>query len=851
MTGPTSLESSQVAQIFSQFHLYDDGPTSVLDRSAGIGSSTSSFHNPLGEIAEKLNQTGAVLGLASVVCSFIPPLRPIGVLGINFLSAPPVAAALLASGAYSIYHQIPQTSAAFGRLFTSYSNSSHSRFEDLLQVCGFGVGALGIWVGASSFTLGGKTYLATRRQLLAEGFAPLEASRTAYLRADAVRRAVQDPEIWTQFARGNVALSTAQREFLLRSGHVSEAILLGGSTLVGVGKFGYGISHLYDRYRRGSRVNAGDVGNLLLGFALDVYPGVTTYLYRAGRGNRRFNLEPAMSQELTNESYRNPSLRTWVLEKLEKGLPRLSPQQERDYVSQSQSDLSRVEAMLDRAEALPILSQDLLALNERGFPGALPTSIVPAPRRFSSSSTAPGAPREPISRQELGNFSVEQFYQAYSEGRVTPTEVLKMILDHPVTQNGSIFPRPLQGGRLNALLRRSAEESTRRFQLGTPRPLEGIFVAVKDIFPGLDGVMQVGSKTSRITGIDPSPVVEILKEMGAIPVPVGMTAAANGGSGLHSGFGYIPHPTREGYDPAGSSSATAHVVGLTDFPINIGIGTDTGGSITAPAGAVGLFGFVPPSGVISTRNMVPFATFLDRVGVIARHAQDGMMLARTLSRTVGDDPHMRFQNPGMLYQPSTQKPVLLYLEKLITEASEQARYNFVRQLEYYRRHGYAVIGLDANWNFIAEAPMLLYPFDAYSAAAFTHTNPLRPTFMEPPRRTLDYNLLLRLPKGGIALRFGLFDRARQLSSRFQDILHQKIGGDFVLMSPSAEAITTQEILNGQAGAKLDHHDLITMQKNRVPDWGQLNLPTTPGSPVGVVLTGSLPNLLHFTTPPPQ
>lgn len=336
---------------------------------------------------------------------------------------------------------------------------------------------------------------------------------------------------------------------------------------------------------------------------------------------------------------------------------------------------------------------------------------------------------------------------------------------------------------------------------------------------------------------------------------------------MHAGFGYIPHPTRKDphlgdFDPAGSSSATAHVVGHTELPIAVGIGTDTGGSISAPAGAVGLFGVVPPAGLISTNNMVPFATFLDRVGVLARESRDAMEISRYLSKVVGSDPHQRLQNPGSAYQPSNQRPSIAYLESLVNQASPRAQVNFLRTLEEYRAQGYEVKPLGPEWDFISEAPMRLYPFDAYVAGAFTHTNPLQGQRFDPPRRVLDENLAVRLPKGAISLRSGFYDQARELSRRYESLVNRKLGADVVLASPSTEAIPTADILANRAGARLDGHDRITMAKNRIPNWGQLTLPARDHPEVGVAFSGTMPQLMHFsgeflplfrvrTEPPPQ
>ena len=811
----------------------------------------------LDSTAERLNHGGALLGLATIGCSYIRPLRPLAAAGLHFLSKPAVSATLLASGAYILTRQAPEAWAATGRLWNG-GDANHSAFADFLTVSGFGLGVLGTGVGIASFGLGGRAFRLARQTALAEGHSSAAATRIAWYQGDAVRRAVNDPEIWVQFARGNPGLRFWQRTWLARAGLFTDRSLLYGSAAVGLGRFAHGL-HQYANAGPLAEQAPISVSSLLLGLAMDVSPAVTVHLYRAGRGNRSYGLGPAMSQELTERHYDDPTLRDTVLRRLDAGVPTLSPAVERAFIRQANTDLAWVETALRRAEALTPLKTGA----QPELIDTLGVAHPEIPRSPEPVTFGPDAHWVPHDRREvIAGYDMSAIRQAYASGEVSPMGVLQILLEHPAARDGSIFPRPLDHGHYRRKLLGMAEESERRYREGRARPLEGVLIAVKDIFPGADGRMHVGSKTARVAGHASSPVVQALTDLGAIPITVGMVAAASGGTGKQGGFGYIPHPTRPGFDPAGSSSATAHVVGHPELPISAGIGTDTGGSVSAPAGAVGLFGFVPPAGLISTKNMVPFATFLDRVGVLARESRDAMEIARYLSKVEGGDPHQRLQNPGAQFQPAHQRPTIAYLESLVSAASPQAQMSFLQRIDEYRAQGYEVQALGPEWDFIGEAPMRLYPFDAYVAGAFTHTNPLQNHRFDPPRRVLDDNLMVRLPKGALSLRLGFYDQARELSRRYESLIHRKIGSDVILASPSTEAISTADIFANRAGARLDGHDRITMAKNRIPGWGQLTLPSQDRPEVGVALTGTLPQLMHFsgefhslfrarTTPPPE
>ncbi len=52
--------------------------------------------------------------------------------------------------------------------------------------------------------------------------------------------------------------------------------------------------------------------------------------------------------------------------------------------------------------------------------------------------------------------------------------------------------------------------------------------------------------------------------------------------------------------------------------VDVGIGTDTGGSVRVPAALCGVIGFKPTTGIISKEGVIPLSWTLDTVGVLAR-----------------------------------------------------------------------------------------------------------------------------------------------------------------------------------------------------------------------------------------
>ncbi|MGP9568787.1 amidase [Halomonas sp. AOP5-B2-8] len=90
---------------------------------------------------------------------------------------------------------------------------------------------------------------------------------------------------------------------------------------------------------------------------------------------------------------------------------------------------------------------------------------------------------------------------------------------------------------------------------------------------------------------------------------------AFGMTGVNAWAGTPENPKYPALIPGGSSSGSAAAVaaGLAD----IGIGTDTGGSIRVPAACCGVYGFKPTYGRLSRQGVMPITSSLDCVGPMA------------------------------------------------------------------------------------------------------------------------------------------------------------------------------------------------------------------------------------------
>ena len=86
-----------------------------------------------------------------------------------------------------------------------------------------------------------------------------------------------------------------------------------------------------------------------------------------------------------------------------------------------------------------------------------------------------------------------------------------------------------------------------------------------------------------------------------------------------------------GGSSSGSALAVAHDIA------DIGLGTDTGGSIRVPASYNGLFGLRTSHGLVATDNMVPLAPSFDTVGWMTRNIEHMLQVTQALVPQTASD----------------------------------------------------------------------------------------------------------------------------------------------------------------------------------------------------------------------
>ena len=183
---------------------------------------------------------------------------------------------------------------------------------------------------------------------------------------------------------------------------------------------------------------------------------------------------------------------------------------------------------------------------------------------------------------------------------------------------------------------------------GTVRgPLHGIPLLIKDNIETRDELPTTAGSLAlekNLTHRD-APVVAKLRAAGAIIVgKANLSEWANiRSSSSSSGWSALGGQTRNPYElsrnPSGSSSGSAVAVAASYVPA--ALGSETDGSVTAPASVCGVVGFKPSVGLLSRTFVIPISHSQDTVGPLTHSVRDAALLFDLMRGPDEADPSTR------------------------------------------------------------------------------------------------------------------------------------------------------------------------------------------------------------------
>lgn len=147
---------------------------------------------------------------------------------------------------------------------------------------------------------------------------------------------------------------------------------------------------------------------------------------------------------------------------------------------------------------------------------------------------------------------------------------------------------------------------------------EGLVVAVKDLIDTA-GLRTMYGSIRHVDHVPrhTAPIVADLEREGAVVIgKTNLNEFAYGVSGYNPHHGLMLLPQDRSRTPGGSSGGSA--IAVATGAADVGIGTDTSGSIRIPAACCGIVGFCCAAGAVSLDGVHPLAPDYDRGGYLTR-----------------------------------------------------------------------------------------------------------------------------------------------------------------------------------------------------------------------------------------
>ncbi|GAA5194407.1 Asp-tRNA(Asn)/Glu-tRNA(Gln) amidotransferase subunit GatA [Arthrobacter gyeryongensis] len=233
----------------------------------------------------------------------------------------------------------------------------------------------------------------------------------------------------------------------------------------------------------------------------------------------------------------------------------------------------------------------------------------------------------------LHQLTLAQAGELIGSGQLSPVEYVEALIgraDAVDSQVQAYVTRTFETARSGA--REAAAEIAAGRYRGV---LHGIPFALKDCV-NTAGILTTGH--SRVlqdnVPVGDAAVTARLREAGALLMgKLALHEFAHGGPSFDAPWPPPRNPWNLTRVTGGSSSGSAAAIAAGMVPASIG--TDTGGSIRVPASRCGITGLMPTTGLVGRSGVIPHSHTFDRIGPMARTAEDCAILLQAIA---GHDP---------------------------------------------------------------------------------------------------------------------------------------------------------------------------------------------------------------------
>lgn len=228
------------------------------------------------------------------------------------------------------------------------------------------------------------------------------------------------------------------------------------------------------------------------------------------------------------------------------------------------------------------------------------------------------------------DLTITEALEQLKSGKISSTELTKAYLDR-IEKYGTELNCYITITPERALADAAASDA--RYAAGSPLPLDGLPIGMKDLF-ATKGIRTTAASHMLENFVPEYESTVSQKFIDAGTVLLGKTNLDEFAMGTFSKTSYFGAPVNpwqleRKLTAGGSSGGTTSAV-AAGLAIG-GTGTDTGGSIRFPSAITGLVGMKPTYGLCSRWGCVAFASSLDTPGPIARTVDDAALLLSAMA----------------------------------------------------------------------------------------------------------------------------------------------------------------------------------------------------------------------------
>ena len=294
--------------------------------------------------------------------------------------------------------------------------------------------------------------------------------------------------------------------------------------------------------------------------------------------------------------------------------------------------LAQMSAVVAAASAAPALWPGAALAAEA--PAPAPPATLPPPARVPTpltSADAYAAPR-PEALADITELTIAEAATLIRDGRLDPRVLVEAYLDRIAAFDGHYQA-------WNLVLADEAIEAAGAL-VGSPYAgvLHGIPLAIKDNYytAGVETTANSFIFQGFLPPFDATAVTRLKVAGGVVLGKTQMGPLATTRATTPNGINTTVNAWNPSLNPGGSSTGTA--TSVAGRMSTSGIGTQTGGSITAPSNAQNLTGLKPTMGRVSLFGIIPLTYTRDHPGPLARDAKDAAIMLTAMAGRDDADP---------------------------------------------------------------------------------------------------------------------------------------------------------------------------------------------------------------------